>query len=166
MATLQAARASILGLPKDSAYSWGLNRAIFYAAAKRGFKGGAGASKGRASAKDETTTKERRLGEYLLGSEKAFIDRNTSSKDRPIFSIGDKTQTRKDFEKQIVSRFGTQANFEKAWEEALKIVQDYEWDTLISQEEFYESVYKPRRDELSEQWTKEFAKKVAPSVRS
>ncbi|MBC7189152.1 hypothetical protein H5U35_02900, partial [Candidatus Aerophobetes bacterium] len=38
MATLQAARAFLLGLPLESAKSWGLNRAIFYAAAKRGFK--------------------------------------------------------------------------------------------------------------------------------
>ncbi|HEY6237898.1 MAG TPA: hypothetical protein VIZ68_01770, partial [Thermoplasmata archaeon] len=39
MAVLQAARAHSLGLPRESAFSWGLNRAIFYAAAKRGFRG-------------------------------------------------------------------------------------------------------------------------------
>ncbi len=38
MALLQAARAFVLGLPIESAKSFGLNRAIFYAAAKRGFK--------------------------------------------------------------------------------------------------------------------------------
>ena len=43
MATLQAARARILGLSVASAKSWGLNRAIFYAAAKRGFKAAQGA---------------------------------------------------------------------------------------------------------------------------
>jgi len=42
MALLQAARAHVLGLPLESAYSWGLNKAIFYAAAKRGFKGDGG----------------------------------------------------------------------------------------------------------------------------
>ena len=42
MATLQAARAYVLGLPVASAKSFGLNRAIFYAAAKRGFKGKGG----------------------------------------------------------------------------------------------------------------------------
>src|SRR5690349_21318884 len=41
MALLQAARAQALGYPLDEAESFGLNRAIFYAAAKRGFKGGA-----------------------------------------------------------------------------------------------------------------------------
>lgn len=38
MALLQAARAYVLGLPTELANSWGLNRAIFYAAAKRGFR--------------------------------------------------------------------------------------------------------------------------------
>src|SRR5579883_2904365 len=42
MALLQAARAQVLGYPLDEAKSFGLNRAIFYAAAKRGFRGGAG----------------------------------------------------------------------------------------------------------------------------
>ncbi|HUO43055.1 MAG TPA: hypothetical protein VMU35_08765 [Methylomirabilota bacterium] len=46
MAILQAARAKQLGLPINEAKSWGLNRAIFYAAAKRGFKGKAMRSKG------------------------------------------------------------------------------------------------------------------------
>lgn len=38
MATLQAARAYVLGKPIETAKSFGLNRAIFYAAAKKGFK--------------------------------------------------------------------------------------------------------------------------------
>jgi hypothetical protein len=36
MALLQAVRAKALGYPLDEAESFGLNRAIFYAAAKRG----------------------------------------------------------------------------------------------------------------------------------
>ena len=38
MALLQATRAKVLGYPLDEAESFGLNRAIFYPAAKRGFK--------------------------------------------------------------------------------------------------------------------------------
>ena len=45
MALLQAARAKVLGHPLDEAQSFGLNRAIFYAAAKRGFKGGPSAKR-------------------------------------------------------------------------------------------------------------------------
>lgn len=39
MALLQAARATVLGYSQDEAESFGLNRAIFYAAAKRAFMG-------------------------------------------------------------------------------------------------------------------------------
>src|SRR3989442_12894480 len=42
MAPLQAARAKTLGLPTASAKSWGLKRAIYYAAANRGSQGGKG----------------------------------------------------------------------------------------------------------------------------
>jgi hypothetical protein len=42
MALLQAARAQALGYPLDEAESFGLNRAIFYVAATRGFQGGTG----------------------------------------------------------------------------------------------------------------------------
>src|SRR5438067_881742 len=133
MALLQAARASELGLPKDSAYSWGLNRAIFYAAAKRGFKGGRG---GYPKGSSGSLEKSRREGEapepeeFYLGSEKAFIDRKGSKKNSPFFSIGDSVQGPKDFEKQVVSRFGGEANFEKAWEEALRVVRQYARSTL------------------------------------
>ncbi|MGZ3622771.1 MAG: hypothetical protein ACXWPG_06675 [Ktedonobacteraceae bacterium] len=44
MALLQAARAKALGYPLDEAETFGLNRAIFYAVAKRGFKGGTGSN--------------------------------------------------------------------------------------------------------------------------
>jgi len=64
MATLQAARAKALGLPVASAKSWGLNRAIYYAAAKRGFKGG----KGPAKPKKYTAS----FGEFYLGDDKAY----------------------------------------------------------------------------------------------
>ena len=47
MATLQAGRAKAVGLTTDEAKSFGLNRAIFYAAAKRGFKGGSTKKQGK-----------------------------------------------------------------------------------------------------------------------
>ncbi len=67
MAILQAARAHVLGLQLESAYSWGLNRAIFIAAAKRGFKGGAS---GKEGAKGGRTS--RGAGVYYLGDDMAF----------------------------------------------------------------------------------------------
>ena len=59
MATLQAARAYILGLPLESALSWGLNRSIFYAAAKRGFKGGPGVKGKGAKGKERARARAR-----------------------------------------------------------------------------------------------------------
>lgn len=127
----------------------------FYAAAKRGFKsGGAGAKTGAKEARGEP---EKKIGDYYLGDEKAFTDQSEENKGKLYFEIGGKAQTAKDFERQIESRFGTKSNFKKAWEEAFKIVKGYDEGTLKSQREFYEQVYKPRRDVLSKKWTEEFA---------
>jgi len=157
MAVLQAARARALGLSEDSAYSWGLNRAIFYAAAKRGFHGGSSSGGKVAAEKREEAREKAGEEEYFLGDEKAFLDKKSSKKGEPIFEIGGEDQTAKDFEKQISSRFGSDANFGEAWKEAMKIVGDHDEDTLKSQHEFFERVYKPRRDLLSKKWTDEFA---------
>jgi hypothetical protein len=163
MAVLQAARAHALGLPEDSAFSWGLNRAIFYAAAKKGFRGGGTASRGKPSEKGATREKHENPEEFFLGDEKAFIDRDSSTKSKPQFEIGDEAQTSSDFERQIASRFGDRANFKEVWDEAMKVVNKYDKDILKSQHEFYEQVYKPRRDALSKKWTEEFTgKKKAP----
>jgi hypothetical protein len=115
MATLQAARALELGLPMDSALSWGLNRAIFYAAVKRGFKGkaAAGAPAGRAPSASPQ--------EYHLGDEKAYIQRGTK---KLYFEIGGKAQTEKDFERQIAARFG--GKFDAAWDDALDYVRHFD----------------------------------------
>src|SRR5574341_443806 len=88
MATLQAARAHVLGLPEASAKSWGLNRAIFYAAAKRGFKGGGGAG----AVKTTTATGRQRTvvpDEFSLGEDKAYAVRTEG---HPLFTIGGKVQ--------------------------------------------------------------------------
>ena len=65
-------------------------------------------------------------------------------------------QTPDDFERQIESRFG--GKFEEAWEEAVKICKSYDKGVLLSQRYFYETVYKPRRDELAKKWTEIFSK--------
>ncbi len=109
-------------MPEDSAYSWGLNRSIFYAAAKRGFKGKPSTQgfHGKSSKEKESAQPENK--EYFLGNEKAFLDEK-STKNNPLFEIGGEVQSPKDFEKQIVSRFGNETNFRRAWDEALKIVK-------------------------------------------
>lgn len=145
MATLQAARAERLGLPRPSAYSWGLNRAIFYAAAKMGFKTGKpGEGAGPRSSGDS------RRAEYRLGDDFAYRD---TSRSTLYFTIGDETQTEKEFEKQIVARFGSSRVWEIAWREATRIVDEAPPEALASGPSFYAHVYKPRRDLLRERWT-------------
>jgi len=154
MATLQAARAFLLGFPLESAKSWGLNRAIFYAAAKRGFKKaippekiGLPKLKGKIEPKlREQITKT--FKPITLGDEMAYsveIDGIT------YFVIGDKIQTPEDFSKQIESRF--QGKFNQAWQEALEHCKKYDEGILKSQRYFYEMVYKPARDKLAQQWS-------------
>src|SRR6267143_2246470 len=95
MATLQAARAHLLGLKMDEAYSWGLNRAIFFAAAKRGFKGGSGGKREFRAAESQPP----RVGPqvFRLGDDMAFSEVRGG---RTLFTIGGEVQTEADFKKQ------------------------------------------------------------------
>ena len=150
MATLQAARARRLGLSEDSAYSWGLNRAIFFAAAKRGFRG-AGAVK-PAEGAPRVAEPEKDL--YSLGNDQAYRDPSAPGL---LFTIGGETQTPEAFQKQVAGRFGDAQNFQQAWKEAMGIVGEFSEETLRSGRGFYSEVYKPRRDALVARWTEEFA---------
>ncbi len=146
MATLQAARAFILGLTEGEAYSWGLNRAIFHSAAKRGFKGSS------AKTGDFRGTKggpnEERPDIFRLGDDMAFKEMKNG---KMLFTIGGKVQTQGDFEKQIVSRFN--GKFEEAWKDALDLLRNYDEKELLSQSRFYGEVYRPVRDSLVEKWS-------------
>ena len=147
MAILQAARARELGLPERRAKSWGLNRAIFYAAAKRGFKHEAqpfapGLGHG------EKIPARRAEKVFFLGNEMAYV---TKKSNRIYFTIGGKPQTETDFTRQIEGRFGK--HFGEAWKESLAIVRLYPKEVLLSQNRFFSEVYRPRRDELASQWT-------------
>lgn len=146
MATLQAARAKILGLPLASAKSWGLNRAIYYAAAKRGFKGSGGPKKPEKS--------QRTFGEFWLGLDKAYKVRSGG---RMLFTIGGDIQRPEDFKRQIEARF--QGTFRQAWKEAFEVLKRYKKEVLESPEHFYQQVYRPRRDELASKWNERAAAK-------
>lgn len=149
MAMLQAARASRLGLAEPVARSWGLNRAIFYAAAKQGFRGPAREVKTGepAPATDPATT-------FHLGDDYAYRAAGT---EELVFEIGGEPQTPAEFERKIASRFGGESAFRRAWREAMEIVEEFDEATLRSGSEFYSTVYKPRRDALVEKWAAEFS---------
>jgi len=142
MAVLQAVRAKQLGFSDTRAKSWGLNRAIFYAAAKRGFK-----------QRPESRATGRKPGEkgkatFLLGDEMAYTLKRGA---RLYFTIGGVLQTEADFNRQIEARFGK--HFDQAWKEALSIVNQYPIEVLRSRSRFFSEVYRPRRDELASKWT-------------
>jgi hypothetical protein len=153
MAVLQAARAHILGLEILSAKSWGLNRAIFYAAAKRGFKGQRPVKRHKSEVKEKPIVETPEA--YHLGNEMAF---KASTTEGPIlFTIGGKVQTEDEFARQIEARFGD--TYDQVWVEALEYVKEFDEATLLSQNQFFNEVYKPRRDELKSKWTELFEKK-------
>lgn len=158
MALMQAARAHVLGLPLDSAYSWGLNRSIFYAAAKRGFKGGGGHGAGEHRPSGEGGGHQA-PDTYHLGNEMAY----KAPGPELLFTIGGKTQTKEDFQKQIELRF--HGKFKDAWEEAVDYVEHFDRQTLLSGEEFFSSVYRPKRDEFAAKWTEMSGPEEAPPKR-
>jgi hypothetical protein len=157
MAVLQAARAKVLGLSLDSAKSWGLNRAIFYAAAKRGFIKPKYPLEVKIPEKivEEEMRKEiaKTFKIYHLGDEMAY---SIKFKNKLMFMIGNEVQTPEAFYKQIESRFGKY--FPKAWKEALEICKSYDKGILKSQRYFYETVYKVRRDDLAKKWSEMVSK--------
>ena len=151
MALLQAARAYTLDLPLESAYSWGLNRAIFYAAAKRGFKGKRRAPRATREGAVPSYGRPKSQGkEYYLGDELAF-EYEGSDRRNPIFVIGGELQTEADFKRQIEARFS--GSFAGAWKEALEYVSSFNKETLLSGSGFFSSVYRPKRDEFAEKWS-------------
>jgi hypothetical protein len=149
MATLQAARARSLGLPLVSAKSWGLNRAIYIAARKRGFKEG---KTGPTKPKKYTAT----FAEYHLGEDKAY---RVKAGGELLFTIGGELQTSEDFQRQVIARFN--GTFREAWNEAMDIVRRYDRAVLENPEGFFAQVYRPRRDELAKKWS-QAAKAASP----
>lgn len=146
MSLLQAARAYVLGLPLESAQSWGLNRATFIAAAKRGFKGGGGGGKGGSEGRGTRCSKP--AGVYHLGDDMAY---KTEQRGVLLFTFGSKVQTKEEFEKRVIARFGKA--YQAAWKEALGRVKGFERDTLLSAEGFFRDVYRPVRDQWAEKYT-------------
>src|SRR5438067_10727882 len=72
MGTLQAARARALGLSADEAKSFGLNRALFYAAAKRGWSDAKALGMRRPVITEFEKDRERHEEVQRIGGEKVF----------------------------------------------------------------------------------------------
>ena len=151
MALLQAARAKALGCPPDEAESFGLVRAIFYAAAKRGFKGAtSGKHPGEQHVLKESPGRNitKAIQQDVFGDEGAYYVEMDGKK---RYVMGDEVLEPGDFRRQVAEWFG-QA-YPQAWEQAQQIVEQADRATLESRRKFYEEVYKPRRDELAKAWS-------------
>ncbi len=103
-------------------------------AAKRGFESPA-------------SPRKRNAREFWLGDDKAYRIRAHRT---TLFIIGGKVQTPTDFNHQVVSRFA--GTYRDAWKEATAIVNRCDRRVLESQNGFYVTVYRPRRDELARKW--------------
>ena len=79
-----------------------------------------------------------------IGNEGAYIS------ERGWFIIGEKEQTPKDFDRQIIPRVKSVTSYEKAWEAAVNYIRKFPKETLLDQRKFYEQVYKPVRDKFTE----------------
>ena len=150
MALLQAARATMLGAARDEAESFGLNRAIFYAAAKRGFHGKSQQKRTDEQRGKTPTAPDRTTPVHTdtIGNETAYFVEQDGKK---RYMIGDEVQQPEDFQRQVAQRFGPA--FPHAWEQAIQLVQQADRATLESQHRFYEDVYQPHRDELASAWS-------------
>ena len=140
MALLQAARYYVLSGDIEKAFSFGLNRAIFYAWAKHRSKFEAKMRKRIMSGKTIEKVKEKDKIMIYIGDEGAFIS------PKGWFIIGNTEQRPEDFKRQIIYKINAQVPFEKAWEAAVNYVKKFSKSTLLDQQKFYEKVYKPVRD--------------------
>jgi hypothetical protein len=150
-AVLQAARAEKLGLDPDSAKSWGLNRAIFYEAVKKGYihRGRRKGTAGDASSQPGVTPKRKQnFGRlYSVGNEKAYAVETHDGGVR--FVIGGQAQSPDAFDKQIRRRF---SDWKMVWLEAMQLMEQSGPAVLKSASRFHAQIYKRWRDLLRVRW--------------
>jgi hypothetical protein len=142
MGLLQAARYYLLTGDLERAKSFGLNRAIFYAWAKRHARGVAskrGTSKAaKGSAEGE---KERAV---QVGDEVAFVS------ERGWFEIGGEEQRPEDYDRQIAQHVEGVVPYKRAWQAALEYLKSFDREALLDQQRFFKEVYEPVRDRFLE----------------
>jgi hypothetical protein len=145
MALLQAARHFILMGDEEKAKSFGLNRAIFYAWAKR--RGVAGPRPRRTIPSGEEVAKERREGKTLVyvGNEGAYTS------EEGWYIIGEESQLPQDYDRQIVSKIDPVLPYGRAWNSALEYLRDFPRSDLLDHSKFFSEVYRPVRDGFLEE---------------
>jgi hypothetical protein len=141
MALLQAARYFLLKGDLERAKSFGLNRAIFYAWAKRS---GGKVRTHRAAGASAPSIPRATRGIEQLGDERAYVN------DEGLFAIGDEVQRPEDYDEQVARRIEAVVPYDRAWKAALNYLRSFPMDILLDQRKFYERVYLPVRDRFEE----------------
>ena len=144
MALLQAARCFLLTMDIEKSKSFGLNRAIFYAWAKRrGVE-----VKRPPSRREAVKISERAVAEekkvFYLGNEAAYLS------DDGWLTIGDTKQTPQDYDNQIARRIDGVVPYEEAWRRSLEYLKRFPREVLLDQQKFFNQVYRPVRDSFIE----------------
>ena len=144
MALLQAARYYILTGEEEKAKSFGLNRAIFYAWAKR--RGVARPPPRRKVAAMREIARERMEGRTLvyIGNEGAYMS------EEGWFIIGEEVQLPKDYDRQVASKIDPVLPYERAWRSALEYLRGFPRSDLLDQNKFFKEIYRPVRDSFLE----------------
>jgi hypothetical protein len=145
MALLQAARYFILTGEEEKAKSFGLNRAIFYAWAKR--RGIAKPPPRRTAPSGHEVAKERKEGKTLvyIGNEGAYTSEDG------WYTIGEESQLPQEYERQIASKIDQVLPYERAWKSALEYLRNFPRGDLLDQSKFFSEVYRPVRDGFLEE---------------
>ena len=140
MGLLQAARYYLIKGDIEKAKSFGLNRAIFYAWAKRYARdrltrGGPRSEAGRARPSEVKAEQ--------IGNETAYLS------DNGWFIIGGTEQSPRDYDLQIARRIeAASIPYSEAWKAAIKYLEGFSWDVLLDQQRFYKEAYLPVRDKF------------------
>ncbi len=144
MGLLQAARYYLLKGDLERAKSFGLNRAIFYAWAKRTAGKLRWSKRYSAGAAVSSSIPKESKGEERLGDEVAYIS------DQGFFVIGNQIQRPEDYDRQIASRIEGVVPYDEAWKAALNYLTRFPREVLENQKEFYEKIYLSVRDRFEE----------------
>jgi len=143
MGLLQAARYYLLTGDLERAKSFGLNRAIFYAWAKRHAREIA-SRRVAASEATRPSAEGREERAVQVGDETAFVS------ERGWFVIGGEEQRPEDYDRQIVQHIEGVVPYERAWQAALEYLRGFNREVLLDQQRFFKEVYEPVRDRFLE----------------
>jgi len=143
MALLQAARCFVLTRDVEKSKSFGLNRAIFYAWAKRrGMEAKKPPSRRGVVKPIEKQVEEKNV--FYLGNEAAYLSGDG------WLTIGNTKQTPRDYDDQIARRINGVIPYEEAWRRSFEYLKKFPQEVLLDQQKFFNQVYKPVRDSFIE----------------